>query len=104
MQMALRNGARGTGQHQRSFGIKLPWNVSPERTVLFVYMSFTATMIWPPLRGVNFENITIYVGLITVLVFKRLRTGFTSSRRLILRWINNDQADQGHHERKKVST
>ncbi|GBP65069.1 hypothetical protein EVAR_46863_1 [Eumeta japonica] len=103
MQMTRRNGAYDMRAAPTAFRIKPPWSFSPERTMLFVYRSFTATMIRSPLRGVNFENIAIYAGLMTVLVFKALRTGFTSSRRLVLRWINNDQAGQGHHGRKKVS-
>lgn len=74
------------------------------RNVLIVCVSFIAIMIRLPLRGVDLESIAIYARSKTVLGFKRLRIGLKISRRLVLRWINNGRADQGHPERKKTST
>lgn len=42
------------------------------------------------LHVVNLESIAINARLMTVVVFKRLRIGSKSLRRLALRWINND--------------
>ncbi|GBP47364.1 hypothetical protein EVAR_38965_1 [Eumeta japonica] len=39
----------------------------------FCVHEFYRNMIRPPLRGVHFENIAIYAGLMNVLVFERLR-------------------------------